>query len=90
MFRARSPLSVSGCVLSHWRTSCSHPCRILEMPTGELGCSAHRKYDIEVWMPGRGEYGEVTSASDCTSYQSQRLGITMKRGERTFLHTVSD
>ena len=72
-------------------TSCSPSRRVLEMPTGELGCSSHRKYDIEVWMAGREEYGEVTSASDCTSYQSQRLGITMKwRGERTFLHTVSD
>ena len=59
-------------------SSSSH--RVLEMPTAELGSPAHRKYDIEVWMPGRGEYGEVTSASDCTSYQSQRLGIRTRPG----------
>ena len=68
------------------------PHRVLEMPTGELGSPAHRKYDIEVWMPGRGEYGEVTSASNCTSYQSQRLGIRTRpglSGETSFAHTVS-
>ena len=47
--------------------------RVLEMPTEELGASAHRKMDVEVWMPGRNEYGEVCSASDCTDYQSRRL-----------------
>ena len=63
---------------------------VLEMPTGELGGPAHRKFDIEVWMPGRMEYGEVTSASDCTSYQSQRLGIrTQHHGKRSYAHTVS-
>lgn len=83
-------MGVSSVSDSHPRSSRPPSRRVLEMPTGELGCSAHRKYDIEVWMAGRGEYGEVTSASDCTSYQSQRLGITMKqRGERSFLHTVS-
>ena len=59
------------------------------MSTAELGCPAHRKVDIEVWMPGRGEFGEVTSASDCTSFQSQRLGITTRQnGMRMFPHTV--
>lgn len=33
--------------------------RVLDMPTQELGASAHRKYDIEAWMPGRGKWGEV-------------------------------
>ena len=68
----------------------THTHRVLEMPTAELGSPAHRKYDIEVWMPGRGGYGEVTSASDCTSFQSQRLGITTRyKGERSYPHTVS-
>lgn len=48
---------------------------MLDMPTEELGASAHRKYDIEAWMPGRGSWGEVTSASNCTDYQSSRLHI---------------
>ncbi|GJJ09776.1 hypothetical protein Clacol_004000 [Clathrus columnatus] len=51
------------------------PFRILDMPTEELGASAYRKYDIEAWMPGRGKWGEVTSTSNCTDYQSRRLHI---------------
>ncbi|KAG5440116.1 hypothetical protein PCANB_001684 [Pneumocystis canis] len=47
--------------------------RILDMPTFELGASAYKKYDIEVWMPGRGVWGEVTSCSNCTDYQTRRL-----------------
>ncbi|EPQ30172.1 uncharacterized protein PFL1_02288 [Pseudozyma flocculosa PF-1] len=49
------------------------PYRVLDMPTEELGASAYRKYDIEVWMPGRGSWGEVSSASNCTDYQARRL-----------------
>lgn len=45
------------------------------MPSEELGASAYRKYDIEAWMPGRGSWGEVTSLSNCTDYQSRRLHI---------------
>lgn len=51
------------------------PYRVLDMPTEELGASAYRKYDIEVWMPGRGNWGEVSSASNCTEYQARRLLI---------------
>ncbi|PWA00871.1 hypothetical protein BB558_003061 [Smittium angustum] len=49
--------------------------RILDMPSQELGASAYRKYDIEAFMPGRGNWGEVSSASNCTDYQSRRLDI---------------
>lgn len=45
------------------------------MPSEELGASAYRKYDIEAWMPGRGSWGEVSSLSNCTDYQSRRLHI---------------
>lgn len=45
------------------------------MPSEELGASAYRKFDIEAWMPGRGNWGEVTSLSNCTDYQSRRLHI---------------
>jgi seryl-tRNA synthetase len=44
------------------------PYRILNMSTEELGAAAYRKYDIEAWMPHRQDYGEVCSASNCTSY----------------------
>lgn len=55
------------------------PYRVLDMPTEELGASAYRKYDMEVWMPGRGSWGEVSSASNCINYQALRLGIKMGR-----------
>ncbi|KAG0172098.1 seryl-tRNA synthetase [Apophysomyces sp. BC1034] len=49
--------------------------RILDMPTEELGASAYRKYDIEAWMPGREAWGEISSTSNCTDYQTRRLDI---------------
>ena len=49
------------------------------MPTEELGASAYRKYDMEAWMPGRGGWGEISSTSNCTDYQSRRLHIRYRR-----------
>ncbi|GMS96675.1 hypothetical protein PENTCL1PPCAC_18850 [Pristionchus entomophagus] len=65
--------------------------RVLEMPSEELGASAHRKYDIEAWMPGRKLFGEVSSASNCTDFQSRRLGIRYSdaSGTRHFAHTCN-
>jgi len=62
--------------------------RLLDMCPAELGSPAHRKYDIEAWMPGRqgGFWGEISSCSDCTDYQARRLGVT-SGGE--FCHTVN-
>jgi seryl-tRNA synthetase len=54
------------------------PYQVLDIATGDLGNPAYRKYDIEAWMPGRGHYGEVTSTSNCTDYQSRRLRIRYK------------
>ena len=54
------------------------PYRIVDTATGDLGAPAYRKFDIEAWMPGRGdegEYGEVTSTSNCTDYQARSLNI---------------
>ena len=48
---------------------------VQDMPTGDLGAPAYRKYDIEAWMPGIQRYGEISSASNCTDYQSRRLNI---------------
>lgn len=71
------------------------PYRVLDICSGDLGGSAYRKFDIEAWMPGRGdggEYGEVTSTSDCTDYQARRLNIryrpTGQKGTR-FVHTLN-
>lgn len=60
------------------------PFRVLDICSGDLGGPAYRKFDLEAWMPGRGdggEWGEVTSTSNCTDFQSRRLGIRY-RGER--------
>ncbi len=69
------------------------PYRVVDTCTGDLGAPAYRKYDIEAWMPGRGkdgEWGEVTSTSNCTDYQSRRLGIRVKDGGKTtYLHMVN-
>ena len=51
------------------------------MPSEELGASAYRKYDMEAWMPGRGGWGEISSASNCTDYQSRRLHIRYRKSE---------
>lgn len=66
-------------------------CRVLDMPTEELGASAYRKYDIEAWMPSRGGYGEISSASNCTDYQSRRLNIRVKSQSKKneFVHTLN-
>ncbi|MED6268159.1 seryl-tRNA synthetase [Characodon lateralis] len=65
--------------------------RVLDMPTQELGPPAYRKYDIEAWMPGRNSYGEISSASNCTDYQSRRLNILYERedGSLQYAHTVN-
>lgn len=42
--------------------------QVLDMASEELGAAAYRKYDIEAWMPSKKGYGEVCSASDCTTY----------------------
>jgi seryl-tRNA synthetase len=71
------------------------PYRVIDTCTGDLGGPAYRKYDLEAWMPGRGqggEYGEVTSTSNCTDYQARRLNIrykTHKQKGTRFVHTLN-
>jgi seryl-tRNA synthetase len=68
------------------------PFRVVDTATGDLGGPAYRKFDLEAWMPGRGEYGEITSTSNCTDYQSRRLKIRVsKKGEKgtQFVHTLN-
>ncbi|ORY91107.1 seryl-tRNA synthetase [Syncephalastrum racemosum] len=68
--------------------------RVLDMPTEELGASAYRKYDMEAWLPGRQQWGEISSTSNCTDYQSRRLSIryrpTHPQGKQMpFCHTIN-
>ncbi len=68
------------------------PYRVLDICTGDLGGPAYRKYDLEAWMPGRNEWGEVTSASNCTDFQARRLGTRCKSPDKKgtqFVHTLN-
>jgi seryl-tRNA synthetase len=70
------------------------PYRVVDTCTGDLGAPAYRKFDIEAWMPGRGddgEYGEVTSTSNCTDYQARSLQIRYRdeEGKPQFVHMLN-
>jgi seryl-tRNA synthetase len=54
-------------------TGLNLPYRVMNVCTGELGASAAKKYDVEVWLPGQGRYRELTSCSNTTDYQARRL-----------------
>jgi len=69
------------------------PFRVVDTCTGDLGAPAYRKWDLEAWMPGRngGEWGEVTSTSNCTDFQARRLNVRYKNedGKNTFVHMLN-
>ncbi|MBN1168885.1 serine--tRNA ligase [Candidatus Woesebacteria bacterium] len=66
------------------------PYRVVEMCTGDLGAMASRKYDLEAWMPGRGDYGEITSTSNTTDYQARNLNIKFNdKGENEYVHMLN-
>lgn len=64
--------------------------KVYDMPIHELGATAYRKYDIEARIPSMGQYGEISSTSNCTDYQAKRLNIFVDDGEEKFhAHTVN-
>jgi seryl-tRNA synthetase len=69
------------------------PYRVVDTCSGDLGASAYRKFDLEAWMPGRengGDWGEVTSTSNCTDFQSRRLGIRYRADNgNKFVHMLN-
>ena len=66
------------------------PYRVIDIPVGDLGASAARKFDTEAWMPGQGAYREVTSCSNCTDYQARRLRTRVRReGGTQTVHTLN-
>jgi len=67
------------------------PYRVIQQCSGDLGASAAKKYDLEAWMPGRGDYGEITSTSNCTDYQARNLNIKYRNseGKVEFLHMLN-
>lgn len=59
------------------------PYRVIDVASGDLGSSANRKFDIEVWIPTQNTYREVTSTSNCTEFQARRLNIRYKDADGT-------
>lgn len=67
--------------------------KMINMPTSDLGAPALKKFDCEAWMPGRLNWGELTSSSNCGDYQSRRLGIRYEDGndenKLKYIHTLN-
>ena len=59
------------------------PYRIIDVASGDLGSSATRKFDCEAWIPSQGRYREVTSTSNCTTFQSRRLRVRQRDADGT-------
>ena len=68
------------------------PYRVMLLATGDMGFSARRTYDLEVWIPGEKRYREISSCSTCGDFQSRRLGARLSRGNGQgsgFVHTLN-
>ena len=66
-----------------WLDLLELPYRVIDVASGDLGASAIRKFDCEAWIPTQGKYREVSSASNCTQFQSRRLDIRVRTTEGT-------
>jgi seryl-tRNA synthetase len=67
------------------------PYRVVNVPAGELGASATKKYDIEAWFPTQKRYREITSTSNTTDYQARRLDVRYRREDGSLdpVHTLN-
>lgn len=68
------------------------PYRVVSLSTGDLGFSAAKTYDLEVWLPGQNCYREISSCSNCTDFQARRAGIRYKPkdgGKSRLAHTLN-
>ncbi|MFF2921726.1 serine--tRNA ligase [Streptomyces celluloflavus] len=65
-----------------WLTSLELPFQVIDTATGDLGSSASRKFDCEAWIPTQGKYRELTSASNCDTFQARRLSVRMREGKK--------
>lgn len=65
------------------------PYRVIELCTGDIGFSACKTYDIEVWMPGLNKYLEISSCSLCSDFQARRANIRFKRDKKSKPEFVS-
>jgi len=60
---------------------CELPYRVIDVAAGDLGSSAARKFDVEAWVPTQGKFRELTSTSNCTTYQARRLNTRYRDGD---------
>ena len=66
------------------------PYRVVQLCTGDMGFSAVKTYDIEVWLPSQDTYREISSVSNCGDFQARRMGARVKDGKKTELvHTLN-
>ncbi len=68
------------------------PYQVVTLCSGDLGFAATKTYDIEVWMPGQNKYREISSCSNCETFQAKRAGIKFrKKGDKKleFVHTLN-
>jgi seryl-tRNA synthetase len=68
------------------------PYRVITLCTGDMGFSARKTYDIEVWLPGQNRYREISSCSNCGDFQARRMDARFKaKGEKgtRFVHTLN-
>ena len=67
------------------------PYRIVDIVSGDLGFAAAKKYDVELWAAGCGEWLEVSSASNCEAFQARRANIRFRpeEGRPQFVHTLN-
>jgi seryl-tRNA synthetase len=65
--------------------------RVVDIPVGDLGASAARKFDLEAWLPGQHAYREITSCSNTTDYQARRLKTRLRvaGGDNLLVHTLN-
>lgn len=61
--------------------ACELPYRVIDTAAGDLGSSAARKYDAEAWVPTQGNYRELTSTSNCTTFQARRLNVRYRTAD---------
>ncbi|OGR95605.1 MAG: serine--tRNA ligase [Elusimicrobia bacterium RBG_16_66_12] len=68
------------------------PYRVIQLCTGDMGFSAQKTYDLEVWMPSEGKYREISSCSDCSDFQARRMNARFRREAKAapeFVHTLN-
>lgn len=63
--------------------------RVIDVAAGDLGSSAARKYDVEAWVPTQSAYRELTSTSNCTTFQSRRLNVRFRRDKESGTEPVA-